>query len=204
MWTSYHSDGEPDPDFLRRMNPPENEVPVALPQNRVLARTDDVGVAVIGLHVYTTGVAFQLVAQARPSAQITGGRDLNELFWRHGPGAGRGFLLGVEFADGRRAGTMAGRGDANGLIFHQGGGSGGHSSIHQSWWLSPVPPPGPLRLVLRCDDLGIQETTVELDGAGMARAVDDVVELWPWEPPRSPDPEPPPLPDLPADSWFAR
>ena len=99
---------------------------------------------------------------------------------------------------------MAGRGDGDGLIFHQGGGSGGDSCIEQAWWLSPVPPPGPLRLVLRCDDLGIEETTVELDGDAMARAVDDVVELWPWEPPRSSDPEPPPLPDLPADSWFAR
>jgi hypothetical protein len=81
----------------------------------------------------------------------------------------------------------------------------GDSSIEQSWWLSPVPPPGPLRLVVRCTDIGIEETVVELDGTALSRAVDEVVTLWPWEPPRDRSPEPPPPPaDLPADSWFAR
>jgi hypothetical protein len=202
MWSAYPQDGEPDPEVLRRMNAPENEIPVALPQNRLLAHTDDVAVALVGLQVYTTGLSFELVARVRPTAQETHGRDLNELFWRHGPGAGRGFLLGVEFADGRRAGNAGGPGE--GLVFHQGGGSGGESSVEQDWWLSPVPPPGPLRIVLRCADLGIEETVVELDGAAIARAVDDVVVLWPWTAPRSHDPEPLPPADLPADSWFAR
>jgi len=67
-----------------------------------------------------------------------------------------------------------------------------------------VPPPGPLRLVLRCPDLGIEETVVELDGAAMSRAVSDVVVLWPWEPPRYERPESLPPVDLPPDSWFAR
>ena len=69
----------------------------------------------------------------------------------------------------------------------------------------PVPPPGPLRLVVRCTDIGIEETVVELDGTALSRAVDEVVTLWPWEPPRDRSPEPPPPPaDLPADSSFAR
>jgi len=39
-------------------------LPVALPQNLLLARTDDVAVALIGLQVYTTGMAFELTVRA--------------------------------------------------------------------------------------------------------------------------------------------
>ncbi len=195
------SDGGPDPESVRRMNAPENELPVALPQNVVLVRTPDLAVAVVGLQVYTTGVAFQLVARMRPGAREVARSDLNDLFWGHRAGTGRGFLFGVEFADGRRAGTLADSG--NDLVFHQGSGSGGDASIEQNWWLSPVPPPGPLRLVVRCAALGVEETVVELDAAAVVRAVDDVVLLWPWEPPRHESPEPPPPPaDLPEGSWF--
>lgn len=123
------------------------------------------------------------------------------IFWPHGPGSGA-FLVGVEFADGRRASTLPGAG-ADGIVFRSGGGSGGEASLEQSWWLSPVPQPGPLRFVVRCAELGIEETAVELDGTAIAAAVADVETLWPWEPPRDSAPEPPP-PDLPTGSWFVR
>lgn len=129
-------------------------------------------------------------------------RPLTELVWEHGPRGGR-FLIGVEFADGRRASTVPGA-SSEGVLFHSGGGGGGDAAIDQSWWLSPLPPEGPVRLVVRCPELGIEEMEVRLDGTALRRAADDVVTLWPWE---SPDPgpvEPPPPPDLPADSWFAR
>lgn len=202
MGSHAFADGEPDLDVLRRMNAPENELPVSLPQNVVLARSADLAVAVVGLQVYTTGVAFQLVVRMRPAAQEALGRDLDELFWGHRSGAGRSFMFGVEFADGRRAGTYGHFGDGD-VIFHQGSGSGGDASIEQNWWLSPVPPPGLLRLVVRCAELGIEETVVELDGEAVARAVDSVTTLWPWESPRHRDPEPPPPVELPAGSWFA-
>ena len=51
MWSSTWPHGEPDDDFSRRMSAPENEVPVALPQNVLLARTDGVAVALLGLQV---------------------------------------------------------------------------------------------------------------------------------------------------------
>jgi hypothetical protein len=205
MWTAVGADdGDgPDEDFLRRVNPPENEVPVALPINVLLARTDDVAVALVGLQVYTTGVSFTLVVRARPSSELARAGRLNELIWEHRPGAGR-FLLGVELADGRRvSGMRMGERDTD-IVFHSGSGSGGEASVEQSWWLSPLPPAGPLQFVVRCADLGIDETVTELDASAIRRAADDVVTLWPWEPPpehrRS---EPPAPPDLPPGSWFA-
>ena len=202
MWSAGIPEDGPDEAFPRRMNAPENEIPVALPQNLLLARTDDVAIALIGLHVYTTGLAFELVARLRPSAQA-GRRTLDELFWRHGPHGGA-FLFGVEFADGRRASTLT-RDSPDGLVFHSGSGSGGQASVEQTWWLHPLPPDGPMRFVVRCHELGIPETSAELDGTAIRRAADAVVPLWPWEPPPEHGPwEPPPPPDVPGDSWFAR
>ena len=201
MWSAAIPDDGPGEEFLRRASAPGNEIPVALPQNLLLARTDDVAVALSALHVYTTGLAFQLVARLRPSAR-TGRRTLDELFWRHGPHADR-FLFGVEFADGRRASTLS-HGSPDGLVFHPGGGSGGQASVEQTWWLHPLPPEGPVRFVVRCDELAIPETSVELDGTAVRRAAGGVVSLWPWEPPpEHGPPEPPEPPDVPADSWFA-
>lgn len=193
---------EPDDDLYRRMSPPDNEVPVALPQNVLLARTDDVAVALLGLQVSSTGVAFHLTVRARASALTRLDHTLNELVWDHGPRGGR-FLMGVEFADGRRASNAPGT-SSEGVVFHSGGGGGGDTSIDQSWWLSPLPPEGPVRLVVRCPELGIEETAVQLDGTALRRAADDVLTLWPWESPERDHHEPPSPPDLPDDSWFAR
>jgi hypothetical protein len=193
--------GEPDDDLHRRLQPPENELPVSLPQNMLLARTDDVAVALLGLQVSSTGVALELTIRVRPSARADLGHRLQELVWDRGRGTAP-FLLGVELADGRRGSSVPGR-SSEGVFFNSRGGSGGDSSIKQRWWLSPLPPEGPLKFVVRCPELGISETSVELDGTAIRRAAEQVVELWPWEP-EPPHREPPPPPDLPGNSWFAR
>jgi hypothetical protein len=208
MWTT-SSTSSPDEEWLRRMGAPENELPVVLPLDTVLARTDDVALALVGLRVHTTGLAFDLAARARPAAAA--GLHLDEVLWGHRrTAAGGDFLFGVEFADGRRGSTAVPRGGVprpglasggGGVVLTQGGGSGGPTSVDQSWWLSPLPPEGPLRFVVRCDALGIAETTVELDGAVIRRAAERVVQLWPWAPP--PEEPPAPAPALPPGSWFA-
>ena len=207
MWAVGGPSDGPDEEFFRRMSAPENEVPVALPLNTVLARTDDVAIALQRLSVYTTGVSFDLVVRLRPDAARTGGLGLDELFWGHGRGQ-HGFLLGVEFADGRRASNLTGRpgpvpGDE--IVFTPGGGSGGEASVEQSWWLNPLPPEGPLRIVVRCPELGIDERSIVVDGTAIRAAAPAVVVLWPWAPPPESGPsEPPAPPDVPDDSWFAQ
>lgn len=176
-------------------------MPVALPQNVLLARTDDVAVALLGLQVCSTGVSFHLTVRVRAAALSRLDHTLTELVWDHGQRGGR-FLMGVEFADGRRASNLPGA-SSEGVVFHSGGGGGGDTSIDQSWWLSPLPPEGPVRLVVRCPELGIGEAAVRLDGTALRRAADDVLTLWPWESPERDHHGPPPPPDLPHDSWFA-
>ncbi|TNM67749.1 hypothetical protein FHN55_10095 [Streptomyces sp. NP160] len=69
--------------------------------------------------------------------------------------------------------------------------------------MAPLPPPGPVRFVVRWDAQGVPEATAEVDGAAIARAGAGAEELWPWEP--APEqPWDPPAPDLPDDGWFSR
>jgi hypothetical protein len=205
MWTvPYAEDDGPDEEFYRRMSAPENEIPVALAENLLLARTDDAAVALVGLQVYSTGVAFTLIVRVRPASQQMAGRSVNDLVWEHGPGSGR-FLLGLELSDGRRVSNLRMPGGPADVVFTAGGGSGGEASIEQSWWLHPLPPEGPLRVVVRCAELGIGEADAVLDGTAIRRAAEDVVTLWPWAPPPEHlHAEPPRPPDVPPDSWFAR
>jgi hypothetical protein len=194
MWPA----GSADDEFFRRVHPPENEMPVAVPFDVLLARTDDVAVALMGLRVYSTGLALTLSVRVRPRAAAR--VDVEGLFF--GPGRRGGtVLLGVELADGRRATSLDGPGPHD-LVFTQGSGSGSPTAVDQDWWLNPLPPDGPLRFVVRSDALGIPDSHAELDGTAIRRAAEGVVVLWPWEPPPS-DPPGPRAPDLPPDSWFS-
>jgi hypothetical protein len=199
MWTDFSGDG-PDEEYLRRMSPPENEIPVAVPLTVLMARTGNVAVALLGLRVHTTGISFDLTVRVRPEAASA--YDLDGLLWAHRRDRAP-FLLGVELADGRRASNLhEGEGDG-GVVFTQSSSSGGPTAVDQTWWLSPLPPQGPLRFVVRCTELGIEETATEVDAATIARAAGQVVTLWPWSPPPRYEPTSEP-PDLPPDSWFAR
>ncbi|MBB3086413.1 hypothetical protein [Geodermatophilus sabuli] len=189
-------------DEIRRMGPPENEIPVALQRNVVMARTDDVGLALLGLRVHSTGVLFDLIVRVRPSSSLVRGRGLGELTWEYGPGGAR-FLVGVELADGRRASSVPGVGSED-VSFDLVAGSSADLTIDQSWWLHPLPPEGSLHLVVRCPDLGIPETVTEVDATAIRQAAGRVVELWPWERPGWEEPEAAAPADLPGDSWFAR
>jgi hypothetical protein len=186
---------------------PENEVPVALPMNTVLVRTDDVAAALVDLQVYTTGLSFTLIVRVRPAA--AGRLPVGEaLIGRAHPFAEEGrarFLIGVEFSDGRRGSSLQMRDARAEIVFNQASSSSGDTGGEQTLWLSPLPPDGPLRLVVRCPEIGIPETSTELDGTAIRRAADGVVTLWPWAmpDPSGRRPEPSPSPELPGDSWFA-
>lgn len=201
MWSSLGGDGDPEAAAVP-YSAPENELPVALPLDLVLVRTPDIAVALTRLQAYSTGLTLDLVVRLRPSSLVRPDDRLNELLW-HGRGGGAQFLFGVGFADGRRATNVRGARDS-GMLLVSGSGSGGMSSVEQSWWLHPLPPEGPLTVAVRCDELGIEETVAELDGTAVRRAAERVVTLWPWEPPPEEtfEREPPPL-EVPAGSWFA-
>ncbi|WP_258724080.1 hypothetical protein [Cellulomonas sp. NS3] len=188
--------------------PPENEVPAPVAVHAVLARTEDVAVALVGGHVYSTGVELDLAVRRRrddPAAL-----DLFSLVEGHGhrhranAAPGR-LLLGVELADGSvatNAGPEPDRDDAPRLGDR--GGRGGGRSVDKKLWLTPVPPDGDVVVVCACEALGVPETRTVIPAAVLAGARDRVVTLWPSEP-RVEHTEPPHVPlSLPAGGWFER
>lgn len=215
MWsTGGGAPGEgPSPEqreaFERRMSPPDNEVPVGLPAGLVLGRADGVAVALTRILVHTGGVHLEVSVRLRAA--------LREPHGLHGL-LGHGFdarsedrlLLGVQFADGRRASTLDDDpwrpfddpGDGPRLVATAGQSDG--RTAEQGYWLWPVPPAGPLTLVCAWPAMGVPETVTTLDGGAVAEAARRVEVLWPWEPARAEPHVPPAPPSVPEGSWFSR
>lgn len=81
------------------------------------------------------------------------------------------------------------------------GGGGGDRYTEVSLYLSPLPPPGPLRIITAWPGRGLQETVTELAADPLIEAAARVRVLWGLA--EGEDPAgPPALPDLPPGSWF--
>lgn len=196
--------GEPPDDealaAMRRMQPPDNEVPVVVPLGLLLARTDDLAVAAPSARVYSTGLLLDLLACTRlPGLELHGAL--------HGHG-GPGLLLGLEFSDGRTAANVgpdpfppqASGGDP--LLMDQGGG-GGELNADASFWLTPLPPPGSLTFVVALERAGVPETRTVMDAGPLVTAAQSVTSLWPWDQPTFDAPTESADLQLPAGGWFA-
>ena len=79
--------------------------------------------------------------------------------------------VGVQFSDGRKATNTGGFPHRPpdfeipplGPVMHGGGGGGGERHWHQSQWVWPLPPGGPLAFVCQWPAAGIPLTRRELD-----------------------------------------
>ena len=163
------------PDHSR---PPENEIPATVAFDARLFSTDDLALFVAGVHVYSTGIEVRLELRARASQE-----DLFDAFHRRGYD---GLLVGVEFADGRRgsnAGWVTGSDSlAGGVWVFPGGGGGGDRAVDAEFFIAPLPPPGPLRVVCAWPQHGITDQVTELPGEQIAAAAARVQQLWPRQP----------------------
>jgi hypothetical protein len=204
MWTVDFSSDESPEDleaWRLRSSSPANELPVGLPISFLLARTDSLALMVHSFKVYTTGLDFNLAIRLREVHP-------HEIFnLMDGVALERRLLLGVEYPDGRRA---ANSGAYDGLRRfaperpllrpHRGGGA--DLSYDQQFWLSPLPPDGPLALVCTWSAFGIDEVRHVVEDAALTSASSRVLVLWPRQPVRHRRPAPPP-PELPTTGWFA-
>jgi hypothetical protein len=197
-WDGAYSTGDGDEHGSRG-----NEVPVSVAFDAVIASTPDLAVFVSGLRVYSNGVDFTVEMRARqPSSQGEEGIGRGLHSW-----SGDRMLLGVEFSDGHRTSTLPywGRsGEPGGPSLCPGGGSSGGRTADLSMFLSPIPPPGDLRLVCAWPAQGIDDTFTALPCEEIRDAASRVVQLWEWEPEVEDEVEAPGHPDVPAGSWFAR
>ena len=192
---------------MRRFRVPSNEVGVHVPVEPVLARAEGAAIVLEDVTVYSVGVVLRIrrVLQ-HPPEEVGGPR---------GPGHRHPMeqvMLGVAFSDGRTASTVVPR-DPSGppalpgpaeaaLRMTQGG--GGDMQFSGQYLLTPVPPDGPVTLVVAAPDVGISETTVVLDGSALQDAVTRVQILWPRSDLEDLPARPRPRPDVPPGGWFDR
>jgi hypothetical protein len=165
----------PEMDATRQpewAGPPENVVGATVPVDLVLANTGRLAVTLGGMTAYPTGVGFEVRILRRDAVP-------EDALWRmHHPGPG-GFRLGVELADGGRAVSNGGPPEpGRGPTLTARGGSGGGLTQEQTFWLWPLPPPGPLRFACAWPDEGVDETIAEVD-VPIRDAAARAVELWP-------------------------
>jgi hypothetical protein len=198
--TFFPPDPEPldgdDVDSSRQpwWSPPEDEFPAVSPACEVIAVTDHVAIALVGVFAHRDGVAFRIERRLRrhrmPLREWT---DLLATFAEHWPAgaqetAGR-LRYGLVLGDGER--VLEDSAFVDGLVpgahpnVHtltrngRGGGGGAHSyAAEERLWLWPAPPPGPIDLVLQWPALGIGERRIRLDGDGIRDLMPRARLLW--------------------------
>ncbi|MFJ4038118.1 hypothetical protein ACIPVB_08515 [Microbacterium sp. NPDC090007] len=177
--------------------PPRDEIPVLSGPAGLLARADDVVIALMGVRVFSDGVEFLLDRHLR-----RGGRDPREwqlaqmdfaghfgvadrtpgrLRWGLSLGDGQRLLLDDPFGF-----PHPHRHDApsepqrHTVRVTGGGGSGGGDdyTMHDGLWLWPLPPEGPLDIVVQWTTFGVAESRFSLDGGHLRALAAGVRPLW--------------------------
>lgn len=104
--------------------------------------------------------------------------SLNGVYQRPGTGPEGTYptmlRLGVEFADGRKATNVGQRsrceGDPQSPVLWGRGGGGSGASWRQTFWMWPLPPPGPLSFVCEWPAAGIPLSRAQIDGQSIIDA----------------------------------
>lgn len=164
--------------------PPHDEVGVLVLASFVLARTDEVAVAVRGVTAYSDGLVLAVVVLFADEQKS---EDLAWSLQDFGRSPGR-FRLGCADAAGRRATT--GKSDSPDV---ETPGDGAPQLVlltsvahplawYAQYWLHPLPAPGPLSLGCQWPDRRLAETLVQLDADPLLTAAHSSRPVWrePW------------------------
>lgn len=173
-----------DPDVRPQaawVRSPDNELGVAVPLRLVLVRTASLALLVDQLVAYTTGFSFRLAGRSRPGTAAANRRRFDRVMT---PRAGdmQQLLIGIEFADGRKATNLEHRppesGDP-GPVLMGGGGSAGGGRFDFEFWLWPLPPDGRLTFAVQWAEEGIELTRIEIEASAIRAAGARSEPLWP-------------------------
>ncbi len=156
-----------------RLGPPEGWVlPTVLPSVRLLGRSENARIALVGLWCWPDGVSMDLQLMCR---ELRGDTDGDH--WA--------FRFGAQYADRRRVAvgdrpldrrtTVQG---SDGLVLRPTSGGGGKFHRHWGFYLWPLPPRGRLTLVVDWPAEGIAETNTELDAGEIRSAAARAMVVW--------------------------
>ena len=197
-------DAEPEHRQSVWMGPPDDVLPGVVPVEFVLGRSSSTVVCLTGMRAFPAGLHMNLAVRVRgPVAR----RDLNgEVFdgpYAHGTDrqwqAGR-LKWGFELSDGRRVTNVDpwpeppdhGHGpdhheqwlewEPDHPVLQGGGGGGSNRSVDRDYWLWPLPPAGPIRVVCQWPDQGIELTVHDLEAEPFLAAARRAHPAWPPAP----------------------
>ena len=168
------------------LNPP-NLFGVSVPLNLVVARTDDVAIALSSAVVYPNGVELALVGRRRtvgpPPLLLSSVVDDEDEEPEGSELRAHALSFGIEFADGRTAATprLPSRTDGpsreQSVLLLERGGRGTNLTWQTDYWISPLPPPGPLAFTCEWTAEGIA-SRVEVAADPLLEAARRVTPLW--------------------------
>jgi len=168
-------------------------LPVTVPANLVLVRHGGVVVSVGAVCAYPAGFEFYLTIgfdSGAVAGRGTGGAGSRLLgFHAHSPEeSASATRVGVSFADGRAADSLAcmtGTALPGDLVVRFSGGDSGVQSYDQvwraesRWWVSPLPPPGPVEFSVALSGAVVADGAASLDAGLVIEAAGRSVVLWP-------------------------
>ena len=168
---------------------PNGVMPGLAPVGLLLARTDEVALAVGNVLGYPNGFEFTVNARLRHEQFVWGKSPLHPLADpRTGQEPALALRLGVLYADSRRARTSSYRpipvDDADGehLVLQEVGTGGSERQWDGQFWVHPLPPSGPVTFVASWLLYEVAEARAELDSSVIHEAAGRAVILWPDEP----------------------
>jgi hypothetical protein len=160
-----------------RVGPPSGTVPVVVPGDVVLARSAGLVVWVGAVTVYPEGFAFTLLTLAdtrRARQPASWALDVAE--------RGRMTWLEIGYPDGRRRAADLNantpRRQPRGPYLTVLNASASDGSSDSRWWVTPLPPPGPVELAIHLSGRAQPTGVAYLDGAALADAAARAEVVW--------------------------
>lgn len=177
----------PEPPQHRQpewVGPPENVLPAPFPLALTVARTERVAFAVHTGLAYPNGFTFGISLRLRDEID----HHVGSPFRHFEPTAeltDEMLRFGIRFADGAKATIFdgprwyGGTEQPPGPVLLQRGGSGGTRTWEMTFWVWPLPPPGPFAFVCEWPSEGIDLREAEIDSTTIRKAAARAELLWP-------------------------
>ncbi|WP_333769645.1 hypothetical protein [Streptomyces sp. IBSBF 2435] len=157
---------------------PTYTLPVSVPGDAVMIRTDEIAVWIGGVRAYPNGFDFVLRAVRgpnRPDAPESTDASLLRLEVAFGNGSS------VVKHPGPPVPASVVRTGPDGITLLLLAGNGGPELWESRYWVHPLPPDGPVTLTGGWPEPGTPGGSVEFDGTAIRAAAAEAVRLWPDE-----------------------
>lgn len=171
--------------------PPRDELPALFAASEIVGRAEDVVIALLGARVFSDGVELLVDRHLRRGNRDERAWQLAQMdFAGHWGQSSRGperlrwgLVLGNGerlFLDDRFGGGFESEQEGHTVRMSGGGGSGTGDgyTMHDGLWLWPLPPDGPLELVVQWPAFGLVESRVILDGGRLRALGAEARKLW--------------------------